>query len=51
MVENKKVLYDHRVDQKGYKWDGKTILKKISLAGMPDYLSANNKKYANWLEI
>jgi len=30
---------------------GKTTLKKISLSEMPDYLSENYKKYANWLEI
>ena len=51
MVEKKKVLYDHSVDQKDYKWSGKTTLKKISLSEMPDYLSENYKKYANWLEI
>ena len=51
MVKNKKVLYDHSVDQKDYKWSGKTTLKKISLSEMPDYLSENYKKYANWLEI
>ena len=28
MVKNKKVLYDHSVDQKDYKWSGKTTLKK-----------------------
>ena len=50
MVENKKVLYDHSVDQKDHKWGGKTTLKKISLSEMPDYLSENNKKYANWLD-
>jgi len=31
MVKNKKVLYDHSVDQKDYKWSGKTTKKKISL--------------------
>ena len=51
MVKNKKVLYDHSVDQKDYKWSGKTTLKKISLSEMPEYLSENHKKYANWLEI
>ena len=51
MVKNKKVLYDHSVDQKDFKWSGKTTLKKISLSEMPDYLSVNYKKYANWLEI
>jgi len=51
MIKNKKVLYDHSVDQRDYKWKGKTILKKISLSEMPDYLSENNKKYTKWIEI
>ena len=51
MVENKKVFYDHSVDQKDYKWSGKTTLKKISLLEMPDYLSENNRKYSKWIEI
>ena len=50
MVKNKKVLYDHSVDQKDYKWRGTTTLKKISLSEMPDYLRENNKKYTKWLE-
>jgi len=51
MIKNKKVLYDHSVDQRGYRWSGETTLKKISLSEMPDYLSENYKKYTNWLEI
>ena len=51
MVENKKVLYDHSVDQKDYKWSGKTTLKKISLSEMPDYLSENNKKYDEEISV
>ena len=51
MVKSKKVLYDHSVDQKDYKWSGKTTLKKISLLEMPVYLSENYKKYTKWLEI
>mgnify|MGYP001483328912 CR=1 FL=1 len=51
MVKNKKAIYDHGVDQREYKWKGTKTLKKISLAEMPDYLSKNDKKYANWLEV
>ena len=50
MVENNKVLYDHNVDQRDFKWSGNTILKKIPLSEMPDYLNKNVKKYSNWLE-
>ena len=51
MVKNKKVIYDHSVDQRDFKWKSSTILKRITLSEMPDYLSENYKKYANWLEI
>jgi beta-1,4-mannosyl-glycoprotein beta-1,4-N-acetylglucosaminyltransferase len=30
MVNMKKVIYDHSVDQRGYKWRGDTNLKKCS---------------------
>ena len=51
LVKNKKVLYDHSADQRNFKWKGSTTLKRIALSEMPDYLSKNYKKYANWLEI
>jgi beta-1,4-mannosyl-glycoprotein beta-1,4-N-acetylglucosaminyltransferase len=50
MVENNKVLYDHNVDQRDFKWSGNITLKKIPLSEMPDYLNKNVKKYSNWLE-
>jgi len=51
MVDTKKVIYDHGVDQRGYKWKGDTTLKKVSLSVMPQYLSENYKKYSEWLEV
>ena len=51
MVNMKKVIYDHSVDQRGYKWKGDASLKKVSLSEMPNYLSENYKKYSDWLEI
>ena len=50
MVNMKKVIYDHSVDQRGYKWRGDTNLKKVPLSEMPNYLSENYKKYSDWLE-
>ena len=50
-IEEKKIIYDHSVDQRKNKWESETILRKIELSEMPDYLSENYKKYANWLEI
>ena len=51
MVKNKKVLYDHSTDQRDFKWKGSATLKRIALSEMPNYLSENYKKFANWLEI
>jgi len=50
-VLEKKIIYDHSVDQRKSKWESETILRKIELSEMPNYLSENYKKYANWLEI
>ena len=50
-VEEKKIIYDHSIDQRRYKWGTETTLRTIELSKMPDYLFENYKKYANWLEI
>ena len=50
MIKNKKILYDHSVDQRDFKWKSQKTLKKISISNMPDYIIENNKKFANWLE-
>ena len=50
-IEEKKIFYDHSVDQKEYKWGSDKKLTTISLSQMPDYLKENYKKYVNWLEI
>ena len=51
MVKERRILYDHSIDQRGYKWKGSKTLKKVELSEMPEYLSENYKKYSNWLEI
>ena len=43
-------MYDHNIDSKGYKWSGKSILKKIDVKYLPDYISANLSKYSDWLD-
>jgi len=50
MVENRKVIYDHGVDQKDFKWKGGTTLEKIPLSELPDFINQNKKKYSNWIE-
>ena len=43
-------MYDHTVDQKGYKWSGKSILKKLDLKFLPEYIQSNIKQYSDWLD-
>ena len=50
LIANKRVMYDHNVDQKGYKWSGKSILKKIKNEDLPDYINDNLDKYKDWLD-
>ena len=50
-VNEKKAIYDHSVDQRGYKWGAKTTLSKTELSEMPKYLKVNFKKYTDWLEF
>jgi len=50
-IKEKKIIYDHGVDQTQNKWDSDVTLSKVKLSDMPDYLRDNYKKYVNWLEI
>ena len=50
MISEKRVMYDHNVDQKGYKWSGKSILKNLDLNFLPDHVSSNIEKYSDWLD-
>jgi len=43
-------MYDHNVDQKGYKWSGKSILENIDIKLLPEYVSNNLEKYSDWLD-
>jgi len=49
-ILEKKIIYDHSVDQREAKWESKKTLTKIDLSNMPTYLRENYKKYANWLD-
>ena len=50
MITEKRSIYDHNVDQKGFKWSGKSILKKIPNYELPDYINNNLEKYKDWLD-
>ena len=50
LIDEKRVMYDHNVDQREYKWSGKAILKKIELKNLPSYIINNVDKFKNWLD-
>ena len=50
LISEKRVMYDHNVDQKGYKWSGKSILKNLDLKFLPEHISLNKEKYTEWLD-
>ena len=49
-INEKRVIYDYKVDQKEFKWSGKSMLKKIDLDLLPDYISNNEKIFREWLD-
>ena len=49
-MDEKRVIYDHNIDQRGYKWSGKTRLTKVSDNQLPNYILLNIDKYAEWLD-
>ncbi len=49
-ISEKKILYDHSVDQRKYKWGSDKMLSKIQFSKMPDYLRENIEKYKQWLD-
>ena len=50
LINEKVVMYDHNVDQKGNRWSAKTKLKKIANNFLPNYISENLNKYEKWLD-
>ncbi len=49
-MSERRVVYDHNIDQKGYKWSGKSKLKKVNNNILPNYIVSNLEKYRNWLD-
>ena len=49
-MEERRVIYEHNIDQKSFKWSGKSKLKKIDLNLLPKHISSNLIKYEKWLD-
>jgi beta-1,4-mannosyl-glycoprotein beta-1,4-N-acetylglucosaminyltransferase len=50
LIDEKRVMYDHNVDKKEFKWSGSTKLRKIDLHQLPSYISKNLSQYREWLD-
>ena len=50
MVAEKKILYDHNVDKKEKKYQGRQKLIKFDENFLPEYIVRNKKKYINWFD-
>ena len=50
LISEKRVMYDHNIDQKGYKWSGKSKLKNYDTKLLPKYIYSNIDKFSKWLD-
>ena len=50
LLNEKRVIYDHNVDQKIYKWSGKSKLRKEDLSALPKHIISNRNEYIEWLD-
>ena len=50
LISEKRAMYDHTVDQKGYKWSGKSKLVTVDDSELPEFINLNKKKYKDWLD-
>ena len=50
LVKEKKVMYNHMIDKKEFKWSGGGKLETLNLNQMPKYIQENREKYKLWLD-
>ena len=50
LMAEKRVMYDHNIDQKDYKWSGKVKLEKVNNTLLPYYINQNLNLYKEWLD-
>ncbi len=51
LMDEKRIIYDHNIDQKEYKWSGNKKLKKINRIYLPKYINLNLEKYKDWYDL
>ncbi len=50
MIENKKTIYNLKVDSRSNKFDNGNRLKKIDLNLLPNYILQNKSKFKEWID-
>jgi len=50
LMNQKKIMYNHNIDKKGFKWGDGETLKKIDINKLPKYINQNIQKYKEWIE-
>tara|TARA_B100001564_G_scaffold243752_1_gene206576 strand:- start:571 stop:1440 length:870 start_codon:yes stop_codon:yes gene_type:complete len=50
LLKEKRIIYDYKVDQKEYKWSGRSKLKKVQSNFLPDYIANNKDLFREWLD-
>ena len=50
-MDEKRIIYDHNIDQKEYKWSGLKKLKKLDKSYLPEYIYLNLDKYKDWYDF
>ena len=50
LVNQKKILYDHNVDQKKEKYKSEIYLNKVDEKALPIYLQENKEKFIKWFD-
>ena len=50
LLKEKRIIYDYKVDQKEYKWSGRSKLKKVQSNLLPDYIANNKDLFREWLD-
>ena len=50
LVNQKKIIYDHNVDQKKEKYKSEIYLKKVDEKALPSYLQENKEKFFKWFD-
>ena len=50
LIEEKKVMYNHKIDKKEAKWSSGEKLKTLNLDELPKHVAENYQTYKSWLD-